>query len=752
MKTISAIVFIIFLLLFPFTSIEATSSYYKYNNNPVLNLSPSGWDSKAIFRPNVIHDGINYKMYYAGSDGNKFQIGLATSQSGLSWTKHPNNPVIALPPNIDNLYDPIVIKTSSGYTMWYETQAKTGTLAGFHFYRALSDDGINWTTNPTNPIIFQAGGYSPESNVTPSIIYEKNLNIYKMWYSTLQAGIWSISYAESADGITWLSDSRNPIITGNQSWEGAHVTGPTVLYDNGIYHIWYRTSPNNAIVYAYSPNGITGWVKPGSPINPIIQPDQNTFDGGFIDDGTVLKIGNNYMLWYGAHSLAVLDFIDYKIGLASNLPILPDVEPTPEPPKVNKIIFIPGLAGSWNLDAIMRCKSDSYIGSWSAMPKTDLIFNPLLDAINATDSKILPFYYDWRRDPRDSAEKLKIFIDSNTITNEKVYLVGYSLGGLVGRAYIEKYKDSKIAKYITVGTPFEGALDAYPAWEGDKIVSDNKQWKYFANIVIHFCRNKNSKSKTIIKDNMPSIQSLLPTFDYLRNWKTHMLQPINTMLTKNNWLPNNDFNSPFYNIPFKSIIGIGQKTTDELYVKQPNKWDILSKIWRDGEIIGKTHQTKDGDGTVLTKSATIKEADTTQINKDHTALISSSDTIQTIKDFFGLSSTNNKSLSISETNSSENYNPDSALIIIGDPGFSIQLENNQIIEDTDGLIYLPNLKKGEYNLRLIRKQIKNMKLHVFQFNSNGEKSHKEYNLDRNRDNHKIIRWNREKPSDNLISD
>ena len=133
------------------------------------------------------------------------------------------------------------------------------------------------------------------------------------------------------------------------------------------------------------------------------------------------------------------------------------------------------------------------------MPQTADIFNPLLNAIRETGQTVLPFYYDWRQDPRIIAGRLKSFIDESTTVNEKVHIIGYSLGGLVGRAYIEKYHNYRLAKFVSVGTPFQGALSAYPAWEGDKIVGDNKQWNYFSKVLLRLCRNINKKEENIIK-------------------------------------------------------------------------------------------------------------------------------------------------------------------------------------------------------------------------------------------------------------
>jgi predicted GH43/DUF377 family glycosyl hydrolase len=42
-----------------------------------------------VFVPSVYFDGTVYRMWYTGSDGSRFRIGLATSPDGKHWEKYP---------------------------------------------------------------------------------------------------------------------------------------------------------------------------------------------------------------------------------------------------------------------------------------------------------------------------------------------------------------------------------------------------------------------------------------------------------------------------------------------------------------------------------------------------------------------------------------------------------------------------------------------------------------------------------------
>jgi beta-1,2-mannobiose phosphorylase / 1,2-beta-oligomannan phosphorylase len=71
-------------------------TWEKYTGNPVLPPGASGQWDHIVFGPRVLFIDNNYYMFYSG-EINLYQsdkIGLATSLDGLAWTKYPSNPVL----------------------------------------------------------------------------------------------------------------------------------------------------------------------------------------------------------------------------------------------------------------------------------------------------------------------------------------------------------------------------------------------------------------------------------------------------------------------------------------------------------------------------------------------------------------------------------------------------------------------------------------------------------------------------------
>lgn len=172
----------------------------------------------------------------------------------------------------------------------------------------------------------------------------------------------------------------------------------------------------------------------------------------------------------------------------------------------NPIIFVHGIQGSWLKNQYpVDYQNEIY---WTGILKKK--FESLhLNSINQTvdqdiDKFIFPhqavplayesiveelreevtehtyvFTYDWRKDNRLSAEKLKEFIElvlikaqthakqNNTVCPQKVSLVGHSMGGLVIKWYVSQILKSlaitKIDKIITIATPYFGSLKSIEA-------------------------------------------------------------------------------------------------------------------------------------------------------------------------------------------------------------------------------------------------------------------------------------------------
>src|SRR5262249_47024025 len=81
-----------------------------------------------------------------------------------------------------------------------------------------------------------------------------------------------------------------------------------------------------------------------------------------------------------------------------------------------------------------------------------------------------PFIYDWRKDIRQSADELAVFID-RAFPNQPVHFIAHSMGGLVVRAFMTRHPEKWAAlkdpgglrrggRFIMLGTPNFGSLGA----------------------------------------------------------------------------------------------------------------------------------------------------------------------------------------------------------------------------------------------------------------------------------------------------
>lgn len=210
---------------------------------------------------------------------------------------------------------------------------------------------------------------------------------------------------------------------------------------------------------------------------------------------------------------------------------------------INPVIFVHGIQGSWlkdqypvdydreilwtgipligkrNFDALHLHELDSEVDAevrrW-VMPHqaVPLIYEGLLEEIR--DEMDQPyaymFTYDWRKDNRLTAQALARFIDrvlrvyrthekkAGRSASRQVVLIGHSMGGLVIKWCAAKIPSSrqKIAKMITIATPFRGSLKAVEA-------------------LLPGARNlfgiENKKSMRHASRTLPGVYQLLPTWD-----------------------------------------------------------------------------------------------------------------------------------------------------------------------------------------------------------------------------------------------
>ncbi len=140
----------------------------KMPENPVL--TPGGasdWDGFAVATPTVLKRDTLFEMWYCGAsvediladgDIDTLWIGYATSNDGVVWTKHPENPLIGTytpPADVRGPWAPdVVFVPSRGeFMMWYETAFGFGLATSSTTGVGEEEDGV-----PDTLAVYSADG------------------------------------------------------------------------------------------------------------------------------------------------------------------------------------------------------------------------------------------------------------------------------------------------------------------------------------------------------------------------------------------------------------------------------------------------------------------------------------------------------------------------------------------------------------------------------------------------------------------
>ncbi len=410
----------------------------------------------------------------------------------------------------------------------------------------------------------------------------------------------------------------------------------------------------------------------------------------------------------------------------------------PQPP-VSKVVFVPGFGASWNADAFASCSFDNDPTRWSLASYAEDVYNPILTTLSESNWQVIPFYYDWRQQIPSNSNTLSDKINSSTVSDEKVNIVSHSMGGLVASDYLANHdQGTKTNSLLAVGSPLKGAVQAYPAWAGGDIWEDNFISKVATTLYLKHCGLLLS-NREAIHQFVPSVQNLLPTFDYLRDSKTGILKSTPSLLSQNRWLPL-IFVNDFWGVKFGTLTGNGQDTLSEILTKGKTKKDLLAN-WSDGKPQEKIY-SNEGDGTVLLESSKFDDEHNTTIAQTHSGLVNSADGMAEILKFL--------ETPLSDIGSSASADPQSALVIISYPSnLLVTDQDGNTKKDKDGMVAFTNPKSGSYKLKLLPKS-NNSLLIVAQFLPNGDVKYKEYNFKGFGPKFKTLKFDLQNPQEDIL--
>lgn len=248
-----------------------------------------------------------YLMYYAGYDGEKEVIGMATSENGIEWLKHSKNPVLDAGKNEDwdgkQTSNPSVLFKNGIFHMWYQGKDSNGICrVGY----ATSKNGVHWKKHGyvLSPGIEKSKKYPKRTGFQhPHVIFNKGL--FHMWFIS-EFEMTKVCYAKSRDGMEW-NINKDPVLNIDSKWERDKLYYPYVLYgDDKYFHMWYAGKSGKywGIGYAKSKDGIH-WIKYHS--NPVFDRSVEhvlamlQFKERGVSNASVLYIDGTYHMWYQNH-------------------------------------------------------------------------------------------------------------------------------------------------------------------------------------------------------------------------------------------------------------------------------------------------------------------------------------------------------------------------------------------------------------------------------------------------------------------
>ncbi len=216
--------------------------------------------------PQVIKIKDSYFMYYSlpGKDMKAWYIGIATSKDLKSWRR-----VADLRPSADyeskGICAPSVLVISGKVHIFYQTYGNNLNDAICH---AVSDDGITFIRNTTNPIFKPTGDWTCGRAIDAEVIKFKDK--FFLYFATRdknyviqQQGVAYTSLNSDFSRSSWTQALNEPILKPSLSWEKQCIEAASCIRRGKYLYMFYAGGYNNEpqqIGVARSKDGIK-WIR-----------------------------------------------------------------------------------------------------------------------------------------------------------------------------------------------------------------------------------------------------------------------------------------------------------------------------------------------------------------------------------------------------------------------------------------------------------------------------------------------------------
>ncbi|MFH1008281.1 MAG: hypothetical protein V1800_12400 [Candidatus Latescibacterota bacterium] len=293
----------------------------KYVGNPVMVRTQLWAESDYICEPNLLYkDGLFHnwfaQMYPVG--GQRTALGYATSHDGFTWTKYPQNPVLAE----GEVHRPYVMEHQGIYFLYAVQNENVSDSATMR--RWSSQDGINWSDERL--VMTCSQGW--EGGLSNMAVIVDDDGTWRMLYTGADAPpAPQFGYAFSPDGVRWTKHEGNPVI------DGFYGGDPFLTKIGDRYYTWHSEGMAGSLriscrwsadMICWHPVANNPQINYTQPWERGIPPDEGgTTAGhyGHLTDATLCETqGKVFMIYQGAQTpLGVATFHGTLAQLADRL-------------------------------------------------------------------------------------------------------------------------------------------------------------------------------------------------------------------------------------------------------------------------------------------------------------------------------------------------------------------------------------------------------------------------------------------------
>ena len=238
--------------------LKCPSRVLQVNQTPMMHIGRTGaFDDSGITPTCILRHKNMERMYYVGWKRRRYGVSIEASigladilDNGNALKRVYEGPVLGQDRNHPFMTAaPFVLFDENKYKMWYCSGTEWRLCDDnpepiYTVFYAESADGINWEPH-NNPVI----EYKYDGEVISAPWVLKTGSRYHMWYSTRGSATkeeknYVIGYAESLDGIRWTRlDDQAGITRSESGWDSEMICYPSFFAFKDIIYMFY--SGNN---------------------------------------------------------------------------------------------------------------------------------------------------------------------------------------------------------------------------------------------------------------------------------------------------------------------------------------------------------------------------------------------------------------------------------------------------------------------------------------------------------------------------